>query len=108
MPRNFDSRVEVACPIKDRALAKQLIDYFQMQWEDTANARIWDAELRNERRTPSSGAAAVDSHERIRMYISRMAGEHPGPRSINGRSSARLGKGVPSHRVASIQVKATA
>jgi len=108
MPRNFDSRVEVACPIKDPTLAKQLIDYFQMQWEDTANARIWDAELRNERRTPTSNPNAVDCHERIRTYISRIAGDRPGPRAINGHSSAKAGKASVLSKGRSIHVKATA
>jgi len=74
MPRNFDGRVEVACPIKDPSLIRELVDYFRMQWEDTANARIWDAELRNERRVPSSDAAAVDCHDTIRRYLARIAG----------------------------------
>ncbi|MGC4066378.1 MAG: polyphosphate kinase 1 [Polyangiaceae bacterium] len=49
MARNFDARVEVACPVRDEGLAAQLIDYFKMQWEDTANSRIWDRELSNTR-----------------------------------------------------------
>jgi len=117
MPRNFDGRVEVACPIKDRTLAKQLSDYFQMQWEDTANARIWNAELSNERRMPGSNTGAVDSHERIRTYVTRLAEDSPGPRSINGHSPARVTKPPKSNPVgkASLlpkrrlgQVKATA
>lgn len=44
MPRNMDNRVEVSCPIRDRALRQQLLEVFDLQWRDTENARIWDVE----------------------------------------------------------------
>lgn len=69
MPRNFDDRVEVACPIRDPELAAELVDYFRLQWEDTANARLWDANLENRRRRPPEGEPARDCHERIRGYL---------------------------------------
>jgi polyphosphate kinase len=75
MPRNFDGRVEVACPIRDPALKAELIDYFQMQWEDSANARIWDYELSNQRRTPEGDKPPENSHDRIRAYLSALARE---------------------------------
>jgi polyphosphate kinase len=73
MPRNFDGRVEVACPIQDRALATELIDYFQMQWADTANARIWDRDLTNQRRLPKTGKSPENCHNRIRSYLESLA-----------------------------------
>jgi polyphosphate kinase len=76
MPRNFDGRVEVACPIKDPALVAELVDYFQMQWEDTANARLWDQALSNQRRVPVGDKELGNSHDRIRAYLISMASEN--------------------------------
>jgi len=75
MPRNFDVRVEVACPIRDQGLRAELIDYFQMQWADTANARIWDRELSNQRRRPGGDSPPENSHDRIRAYLESLARE---------------------------------
>lgn len=44
MSRNLDGRVEVTCPIRDKKLRQELLDYFDLQWRDTANARVWDSE----------------------------------------------------------------
>ena len=73
MARNFDGRVEVACPIRDPGLAGELVDYFRMQWKDTANARIWDATLANKRREPEGDSAPENSHDRIRAYLKALA-----------------------------------
>jgi len=40
MERNIDHRVEVACPIYDEALKKQLIDILHIQLEDNVKARV--------------------------------------------------------------------
>lgn len=73
MPRNFDGRVEVACPIHDRALAAELMDTFRLQWEDTANARVWDPELACRRRPPSPSGERRDSHDEIRAHLAALA-----------------------------------
>lgn len=73
MARNFDGRVEVACPIHDRALAEELVGIFRLQWEDTANARVWDPELSNRRRVPPPGGALRNSHDEIRAHLAELA-----------------------------------
>jgi polyphosphate kinase len=73
LPRNFEERVEVACPIKDPALAAQLIDYFNMQWDDTDNARVWDSSLSNRRRPLAPNAIQRNCHEGIRAYVASLA-----------------------------------
>ena len=40
MTRNIDNRVEVACPIYDLDLQKQLLDTFLISWNDNVKARI--------------------------------------------------------------------
>jgi len=73
MPRNFDGRVEVACPLRDPRLVAELVDYFQMQWDDTVNSRIWDRALSNQRREPEADSQPMNSHERIRAYLDAIA-----------------------------------
>lgn len=38
MPRNLDRRVEVTCPILDKALRQELRDIVELQWRDDAKA----------------------------------------------------------------------
>lgn len=47
MTRNLERRVEVACPIFDPELKKELIDIFNMQWSDNVKARTLDPQLKN-------------------------------------------------------------
>ena len=51
MARNLDSRVEVACPIYDPNLKQELIDFFNIQWQDNFAARILDNNLENHLKT---------------------------------------------------------
>jgi polyphosphate kinase len=51
LPRNFDRRVEVACPIYDPRLQQELSDYFDLQWQDNVKARIWNEALDNHYRS---------------------------------------------------------
>lgn len=47
MSRNLDRRVEVAVPIYDKGIRDELIDFFNLQWQDNTAARILDNELNN-------------------------------------------------------------
>lgn len=67
MARNMDGRVEIACPIRDRALRKQLLDYFDLQWRDDVNARLWDTDDAN-RRLPHHGKS-FDAQLGIREWL---------------------------------------
>jgi polyphosphate kinase len=53
MVRNLDHRIEVATPILDPKIKKELIDIIQIQLKDNQKARIIDAELLN-KYVPSS------------------------------------------------------
>jgi polyphosphate kinase len=54
MMRNLDRRVEVACPIYDPALRRELQEFLDIQWADNTKARTLDADLTNQVRvTPS-------------------------------------------------------
>jgi polyphosphate kinase len=56
MTRNLDRRVEVAVPIYDKEIKEELIDFFNLQWQDNTSARILDNDLnnviRNQEETP--------------------------------------------------------
>lgn len=47
MSRNLDRRVEVAVPIYDKEIRDELIDFFNLQWQDNSAARILDNDLNN-------------------------------------------------------------
>ena len=47
MGRNLDRRVEVACPVYDPELKKELLKMFDIQWKDNSSARILDNGLSN-------------------------------------------------------------
>jgi polyphosphate kinase len=49
MPRNLDNRVEVAFPVLEPALQRQLRDILEIQLADTAKARLLRADGRSER-----------------------------------------------------------
>ena len=48
MVRNLDHRVEVACPVIDKQIQKELKDILHIQLNDNVKARILDNELDNE------------------------------------------------------------
>jgi polyphosphate kinase len=47
MVRNLDHRIEVAVPINDKLIKKELIDIINIQLKDNQKARILDSELMN-------------------------------------------------------------
>lgn len=47
MPRNLDRRIEVAAPVYDREIQKELMEMLMIQLKDNTKARILDPELRN-------------------------------------------------------------
>jgi len=47
MTRNIDGRVEVACPIYDDEIKKQLIDTFDIGWKGNVKARLHSKKLDN-------------------------------------------------------------
>lgn len=55
MTRNLDRRIEVACPIYDPELRKELRQLWDIQWNDTSAARIIDNEFTNTQKTPEQG-----------------------------------------------------
>ena len=61
LPRNFDSRIEVLCPIYDSNLQEELDTYFRLQWNDGEKARVLDMDLTNKNRKKARGKSAQRS-----------------------------------------------
>lgn len=47
MTRNLDNRVEVGCPIYDEDIKQELIDTFEISWNDNVKARIFNGKQNN-------------------------------------------------------------
>ena len=69
LPRNFDSRCEVLCPVLDPWLQEQLSRYVEIQWSDTVKARVLDSSLNNRLRQSLDEAAPVRAQAAILEYL---------------------------------------
>lgn len=47
MTRNIENRVEVSCPIYDESIKQELLDTFEISWNDNVKARILNEEQNN-------------------------------------------------------------
>jgi polyphosphate kinase len=61
MQRNFFRRVEIAFPVVEAALAKQVVDALETMWKDNVRARELKADGTYVRLAPKEGDPAVDS-----------------------------------------------
>lgn len=68
MPRNLDRRVEVACPIYDKELQKELQAILNYQLKDNVKARLFNSEQSNTY-FRTEGGDACRSQEDIYSYI---------------------------------------
>lgn len=66
MTRNLDFRVEVGCPIYDEEIKQELLDTFEISWEDNMKARIFSAKQDNAYRQRAKGEPELRSQ--IEMY----------------------------------------
>lgn len=64
MTRNLDYRVEVGCPINDKALQTFIRETIELQWSDRVKARILDESLSNTLK-PRGSQRSVRSQEEI-------------------------------------------
>nr|WP_293295973.1 polyphosphate kinase 1 [Allomuricauda sp.] len=71
MTRNLDFRVEVGCPIYDEDIRQELLDTFEISWNDNSKARIFSAKQDNAYRKRSKGAAEFRSQFEVYDYYKR-------------------------------------
>jgi len=83
MPRNLERRMEVATPILDESLKRELIDYFDIQSKDNVKARVINGLQDNSERN-TDGRRELRSQVEIYRYLrKRQSSERPeeeGPR----------------------------
>jgi len=72
MIRNLDRRVEVTCPIFDKDIAKQMLDIFEIQWNDNTRNRILDKDMRNNFVKRSKDEAKIRSQYKIHEYLNEL------------------------------------
>jgi polyphosphate kinase len=68
MTRNLDHRVEVACPIYDLDLQRELQMYLDLQWKDNTKARILDVAQDNRYKRDAS-SVPVRAQEAIYQFL---------------------------------------
>jgi polyphosphate kinase len=68
MVRNLDHRIEVAVPIVDPVIKKELIDMIHIQLKDNQKARILDIDLSN-KYVPSAKATRFKSQEETYKFL---------------------------------------
>jgi polyphosphate kinase len=68
MTRNLHRRIEVCVPVEEAACKKELIDYFEMQWNDTDKA-VQLNDLMQQVRPNQDGASRHNAQEDIYQYI---------------------------------------
>jgi polyphosphate kinase len=68
MIRNLDNRVEVAAPVYDPSIQKELHDFLDIQYRDNVKARIIDRKLDN-RYKQQDGQERIRAQEKIYTYL---------------------------------------
>jgi polyphosphate kinase len=66
MTRNLDNRVEVTCPIYDKDIQQELVDTFELSWNDNVKARWVNDDAKPVYR--NNGAATLRSQEATYSY----------------------------------------
>ena len=73
MTRNLDGRVEVACPIYDETIKKQIIDTFNIGWKGNVKARYHSEKFENNYRVRAEGEPIFRAqHETYNYYKERL------------------------------------
>lgn len=65
MTRNTEKRVEIAAPIKDVKLKRQLWEYLELQLQDNVKARIIDQNGDLKKKVIAEGSELLDSQQRM-------------------------------------------
>ncbi|SHG96916.1 polyphosphate kinase 1 [Flagellimonas flava] len=68
MTRNLDFRVEVGCPIYDPDIKQELLDTFNISWEDNQKARVFSEKQDNAYRVNDEGETEIRSQFALYDY----------------------------------------
>lgn len=89
MGRNLDRRVEVAVPVLDPAVRRQVIDLMEIQWADRTKARLIDARQTNPYRPQAPGERRGHAQADAYAYFKRAAMAAPKARREPTKKAAR-------------------
>ena len=68
MPRNLDHRIEVACPVYDPEIQREIRDILEIQLRDNVKARIINETQDNQYRVPSNTRKVQSQAEMYKYY----------------------------------------
>jgi len=68
MPRNLDKRVEVACPVYDPIVQRELKDFMEIHWSDNSKSRLLDNDLQNRYRKHKNRKPVRAQNELYRYF----------------------------------------
>nr|MBP9084253.1 polyphosphate kinase 1 [Bacteroidia bacterium] len=71
MSRNLDHRSEVAVPVYDKSLQKQLKDFIQLQFKDNCKARLINQQQDNQYVKPSSKVRVRSQDEFYKLLLKK-------------------------------------
>ena len=71
MTRNLDFRVEVGCPIYDPDIRQELLDTFEISWNDNSKARVFSAKQDNAYRKRPKGQPELRSQFEMYDYYKK-------------------------------------
>jgi len=73
MTRNIDNRVEVSCPIYDEDIKQELLDLYEICWNDNVKARIID-ETQNNTYLRNDNPKIRAQFETYKYYLNKLEG----------------------------------
>jgi polyphosphate kinase len=73
MERNLDKRIEVACPVYDVQIQKEMLKLFTIQWKGNVKSRIIRKDLINEYRPSPDGKPFHAQLETYRFYKKKLS-----------------------------------
>jgi polyphosphate kinase len=73
LPRNFDNRFEIICPIYDRKLQNELSRYLELQWADNQKSRELDRDLSNKAAGGREKSQPVRCQEAIYEWLAGLS-----------------------------------
>lgn len=77
MTRNLDFRSEVAVPIYDKSIQKEIRDIIELQWKDNTKARVIGGKQENEYVAPR-GTTRINAQQEIRKHLSKASKNQAG------------------------------
>ena len=73
MQRNLDRRVEVTCPVYDKAVREELRAFLDIQWRDNVKARVLDLDLENKINKNTADIGKIRAQREIYEYLKNRA-----------------------------------